>query len=112
MIWDKIKLAGAIIGAVTVIITSVFGAYSFFTKKIIASDRKIQSDIVLEKKVDMLIKIDSTRTLQFEKVIDTLNLIVKNQVASIKQVTKLNTAFAKHLKQTDRIEELLNWYEQ
>jgi hypothetical protein len=103
---------GSIIGTLVVIVSSIFGAYSFINRKIIEKERNTQNGIALEKKVDRWIAVDSIRSMQMDKIIDTLNLVVKNQVTSIKQVNKLNTGFAKHLKTTDRIEELLNWYEQ
>ena len=109
MIWDRIKLAGAVVGAVTIIITSSFGAYSFFARKVIEKEHEKQTSIILEQKVDRWIIIDSLHTLQLGQVIDSLSFITKNQKTMSKQISKLNNWVPNHLKQSKDIEELLNW---
>jgi hypothetical protein len=106
---DKIKNIAIWISVVLATISSLYGAYSFFTKKIIAEDRKTQHELALEQKVEKWIKIDSLKTIQTDQIADTLSLIVKNQAITSRQVKKISIGLTNHFKQTDRMDELLNF---
>lgn len=109
---DKIKNIATWITAVFVAISTIYGAYSFFSRKIIESDRKSQSDAVLIQAVNKLVKSDSIASVQFSQVMDTLEKVMQTQSLLVSKQNKLNASFVKHLKSSEKIDELINFYEQ
>jgi hypothetical protein len=104
---DKAKNISVIIGA----FMALYGVYSLFASKIIEKDRQTQSEMVQEKIVKDLM--DATTTIKLN--LDTLKLSQDKVMIKLDANTKATNAvivgFKKHLKATDRLEELLNFYE-
>lgn len=109
---NKIKNIALWITAVFAAISTIYGAYSFFSRKIIESDRKQQSDVVLIQAVNKLVKSDSLALVQFSQVMDTLEKVMQTQAVMVSKQKALNASFVKHLKSSEKIDELINYYEQ
>jgi len=112
MIWDEIKKASAIIKDIVYIVGLILAAYLFLGKKAVEKDRDLQNKIALQKEVHQNSKTDSIIITRFNNLSDTLKIVIQKQDQMIKKQNKFDIGFTKHLKQTDRIEELINWYEQ
>jgi hypothetical protein len=108
---SKVKNIALWISAIIAAVSSLYGGYSFFSRKIIESDRKQQSELVLIEAVNKLVKSDSISTAQFYQVIDTLSQIKSGQDLLMIRQKKLNNSFVEHLKLSKRVDELINYYE-
>jgi hypothetical protein len=108
---NKVKNIALWITAVFAAISTIYGAYSFFSRKIVTADRKEQNDIIYIQAVNKLIKSDSLLILQFSQVVDTLNKVKETQDMLLVKQNKLNASFVKHLKLSEKVDELINFYE-
>jgi hypothetical protein len=110
-IWDKIIRVSVILGAIIFILTSIYNGYSSYNKRVIEKERKLQSEIIQSERFAKLIKSDSLKNVIYNNISDTLRLVIKQQNQLIKQQGKVNIAITNHLKLSDKIDELINYYE-
>ena len=108
---NKVKNIALWITVVFAAISSIYGGYSFFSRKIVEQDRKQQSELILIQAVNKLVKSDSISTAQFYQVIDTLSQIKSGQDLLMIRQKKLNSSFVEHLKLSKRVDEVINYYE-
>jgi hypothetical protein len=118
---DRIKTISfwivTVFGALTIIYKIFFNSYTFTIQKGIEKEKKIQSEIVKEQKIDQLIESNQMLVLQINHISDTIkkvydqNADLKKQNADIKnKQTVMINGLTKHLetsKQTDELVELL-----
>jgi hypothetical protein len=98
------KIVSTIIGAIVVTVSSLWGVYSFLSKNAV---QKATDDInkqAIEQKVDHLIKSDSEKTVK-------LDVVICNQEASMKITNALNTSYKIHLKESKKVDELIQYLE-
>jgi hypothetical protein len=100
-----------VLGVVVLLVTSVIGVYSFITHNAIEKDREILKNKSIEKKVDNLTTSDSIFAIQFEKMLENQIEVLKKVDVNIKWMKSINTGFTNHLKSTQRMEELIQYYE-
>ena len=108
---NKVKNIALWITIVFGAISSIYGAYSFFSRKIVEQDRKEQSELVLIEAVNKMVKSDSLLMVQFSHVTDTLKMVMQSQNTIVSKQKSLNASFAKHLKLSEKVDELINFYE-
>jgi trehalose utilization protein len=118
---DRIKTISfwivTVFGALTIIYKIFFNSYTFTIQKGIEKEKKVQSEIVKEQKIDQLIESNQMLVLQINHISDTIkkvydqNADLKKQNADIKnKQTVMINGLTKHLetsKQTDELVELL-----
>jgi hypothetical protein len=110
-IWDKILKASAVLGAVIFLCSSIFGGYSFLNRKAVEKERKTQHEITLERTVNKLIKSDSVTIAMIDTLLVHQGILMYKIEENTKGTKAVISGFKKHLKATDRLEELLNFYE-
>jgi hypothetical protein len=110
-IWDKIIKTGAVLGAVYFILSQIFGGLSFFKNGIIEKERKVQSDLIQQQVVTDLKNITTSIMLNIDTLKISQDKVMVKLDANTKATNAVITGFKKHLKATDRLEELLNFYE-
>lgn len=93
------------------IIVTLYAGYQFIKNNIVDKDRKLQSEIINDNKVKLWIKTDSLNTINNQHILDTLVYVAKTQAIIVKKVNNLNSGFTTHLKQAEKIDELINFYE-
>jgi hypothetical protein len=116
-VWDKIIKVSAILGAVIFIMSSIFGGYSFFARKVIEKERKQQNTIALQNEVGKNSKTDSLIISQFNELnfrfnnlSDTLKIVVQKQNVMINKQIKSDKGLIELYKLTGKVGELVNWW--
>ena len=110
-VWDKIIKISAVLGAVIFICSSVFGGYSLLTKRAIEQDRKTQNEIALLKQIEKSARNDSVTLSMIDTLLVHQGILMMKVEENSKGTKAVISGFKKHLKATDRLEELLNFYE-
>jgi hypothetical protein len=114
-----IKKYLSILKNVVFVIMTAYALYSFITRNTVQSERSRITEVLKYDRFDKWIKYDSIRTLradslerlQTKHILDTLQLVMESEGSVIKKVNNLNIGFTKHLKQSEKIDELINFYE-
>jgi hypothetical protein len=108
---EKINKASGLIKNIVYILGLLFAVYVFIGKNAVEKERSSQQDIALEKKVDRLIVADSVRAVKIDTIMENQAKMMKKVNENTKDTKYVIGGFKKHLKATDRLEELLNFYE-
>jgi hypothetical protein len=100
-----------VMGAIIILSSVFYSGYSLLIKRTIDKERKTQSDLIQVERVNKWISQDSLINIKFGNISDTLKLVIVKQNQLIKQNTKLDLGFTKHLKLSEKVDELINFYE-
>jgi hypothetical protein len=110
-IWDKIIRVSVIMGAILFLLTTIYNGYNSGRKRIVAQERETQGEITQQNSVKELTETVSTMILKVDTLMDNQTKIMTKMDANTKATNAVIVGFKKHLKATDRLEELLNFYE-
>jgi hypothetical protein len=100
-----------ILGAILMVISSVSGVYLFITKQAVQRDRELIRSNVMEAKIDKLSVSDSLFSANFNEFLINQKELIRSLNENVKVTRAVNAGFTNHLKSTERLQELLKYYE-
>jgi hypothetical protein len=98
---------GAIIGG----ITAIAGIVSFIYVKGMKAQSLQSNNITIEKKVDMLIKMDSSKSIKIDQLLVNQEKFRESQKDFEIKVDNLNKSYINHLKSDKKVDELIDYLE-
>jgi hypothetical protein len=101
------KCVGAIIGG----ITAIAGIVSFIYVKGMKAQSLQSNNITIEKKVDMLIKMDSSKSIKIDQLLVNQEKFRESQKQFEIKVDNLNKSYINHLKSDKKVDELIDYLE-
>jgi len=110
--WDKIlyiaKCTAGIIGGIMAIV----GIVSLIYGKGMKAQSLQTNHIIIEKKVDMLIRMDSTKSVKIDQILINQEKFGERQKNIEVKVDNLNKSYINHLKSDKKVDELINYLEE
>jgi hypothetical protein len=100
-----------ILGAILMVISSVSGVYLFITKQAVQRDRELIRSNTMEVKIDKLSISDSIFSTNFNELLSNQKELIRSLNENVKVTRSVNVGFTNHLKSTERLQELLKYYE-
>jgi 3-phosphoglycerate kinase len=110
-IGEEIKKASALIRDVVYIGGLVAAIFLFTGKKAVEKEREATSKATQENTIKELTQTAATMILKIDTLMNSQTKIMAKMDANTKATNAVIVGFKKHLKATDRLEELLNFYE-
>jgi len=109
--WNKIIRAGAIFGALLVLVSAANGAYSFIAEITKKNEHNLIDKTNFEIKVDSILKYREAEKLQMIEMKNTLNILLTNQKIYADQTKVLNRGLSDHLQASKTTNEYIKWLE-
>jgi hypothetical protein len=101
------KWVGGVIGGVM----AVIGVLSLVYNKGMTAQALQSNHVVIEKKVDMLIKMDSVKAIKIDQILVNQERFGERQKDIESKVDNLNKSYINHLKSDKKVDELINYLE-
>jgi len=98
---------GAIIGG----LTAIAGIVSFIYVKGMKAQSLQSNNIAIEKKVDMLIRMDSSKSIKIDQLLVNQEKFRESQKDFEIKVDNLNKSYINHLKSDKKVDELIDYLE-
>jgi hypothetical protein len=108
---DKMSKTSALVRDIIYIGGLLVSIYLFTGKKAVEKERETISKTAQENTIKALTSTTTTMILKIDTLMDNQAKIMVKLDANTKGTNAVITGFKKHLKATDRLEELLNFYE-